>query len=270
MRSGDGLYMIKFTYDNNFIGTNQKQRINLIRILICDDSELFASQLRAAVEASMEKRSIKVKIHEFHSAEEIGAEVLASCDIAFLDIDFKGKDYNGIDIARRLRTLRSDAVIIFISNYIEYAPAGYEVQAFRYILKNEMPQKLEANVDQIMAHLQTERSNIKIQSNGEILDVPIQNILFIESMGHTLMLHMMPEGRAKAANHTCYSTLAKMEADLKDCGFLRIHKSYLVNMRHIKTLNCNEARLTDGTQLSVGSKKYSECKKQYLLWRGQQ
>ena len=103
----------------------------MLRILICDDSEVFASQLKAAVEASMKKRGLKVKIHEFHSAEEIGTEILATSDIAFLDIDFKGKNYNGIDIARRLRSLENDAVIVFISNYIEYAPAGYEVQAFR-------------------------------------------------------------------------------------------------------------------------------------------
>mgnify|MGYP003280683832 FL=1 len=242
----------------------------MIRILICDDSVLFASQLKDAVEASMKKRDLKVKIHEFHCAEEIGSEILSSCDIAFLDIDFKGKDYNGIDIARKLRDLHNDAVVVFITNYIEYAPAGYEVQAFRYILKNEMPQKLESSVDQIVARLQTERSNIKIQSNGEIIGVPIQDILFIESMGHTLIIHMMPEGQIPSKKYTCYSTLSKMEANLKDRGFLRVHKSYILNMRHIKTLNCNKACLMDGTQLSVGSKNYSECKKQYLLWRGQQ
>lgn len=242
----------------------------MLRILICDDSEVFASQLKAAVEASMKKRGLKVKIHEFHSAEEIGTEILATSDIAFLDIDFKGKNYNGIDIARKLRSLENDAVIVFISNYIEYAPAGYEVQAFRYILKDEMPHKLDASVDQIVAHLQTERSNIKIQSNGELIDLSVQKILFIEAKGHTLEINMLPEGRMDAQKYSCYSTLTKMETDLKDRGFLRIHKSYLVNMRHIKTLNCNELSLVDGTLLRVGSKNYSECKKQYLLWRGQQ
>lgn len=242
----------------------------MLRILICDDSEVFASQLKAAVEASMKKRGLKVKIHEFHSAEEIGTEILSSCDIAFLDIDFKGKNYNGIDIARRLRSLDNDAVIVFISNYIEYAPAGYEVQAFRYILKDEMPHKLDASVDQIVSHLQTERSSVKIQSNGELIDLPVLKILFIESKGHTLEINILPEGKMGAKKYSCYSTLAKMEADLKEIGFLRIHKSYLVNMRHIKTLNCNELSLVDGTQLRVSSKNYSECKKRYLLWRGQQ
>lgn len=270
LRSGDKLYMIKLNSSNGFAETEKESELNMIHILICDDSRSFASQLRISVEASMKKMGIKVKIFEFHCAEEISTDVLSACDIAFLDIDFKGKNYSGLDIARRLRTLRNDAVIVFISNYIEYAPDGYEVQAFRYILKDEMPNKLETSVDKIIAHLQAKRSSIKIQSGGEIVDIPIQKIIFIESMGHTLIFHMMPQGRARAATHTCYSTLAKMEADLKDCGFLRIHKSYLVNMRHIQTLNCNEACMADGTKLSVSSRNYSECKKQYLLWRGQQ
>ena len=98
----------------------------------------------------------------------------------------------------------------------------------------------------------------------------MQKILFIEAKGHTLEINMLSEGRMDAQKYSCYSTLTKMETDLKDRGFLRIHKSYLVNMRHIKTLNCNELSLVDGTLLRVGSKNYSECKKQYLLWRGQQ
>ena len=90
----------------------------MICILICDDSIRFASQLRIAVETAMRQRGFRVKIHEFHCAEEIGTEILSSCDIAFLDIDFKDKDYNGIDTARRLRRFNNDAIIIFVTNFI--------------------------------------------------------------------------------------------------------------------------------------------------------
>lgn len=74
--------------------------------------------------------------------ERIPDSILSGCDIAFLDIDFEGKRYNGIDIARRIRSKRKDAVIIFVTNYIEYAPEGYEINAFRYVLKSEISRKL--------------------------------------------------------------------------------------------------------------------------------
>lgn len=242
----------------------------MISIVICDDDRLFAERLSASIESAMSRRGIKAKVYEFSGAEEIGSEVLAACDIAFLDIDFKGRNYTGLDIARRLRGLREDAVITFVTNYIEYAPEGYEVRAFRYILKNELPQKLDATIDQIVAHLQTDRSSIKIQADGEVLDLPVQDILYIESMRHTLNVHVQAAGRAAEKTYSCRSTLAKMEADLSRLGFLRIHKSYLVNMHHIKSLNCSEAVLKSGISLKVGSTNYSECKKRYMLWRGSQ
>ena len=241
----------------------------MISILICDDDKLFVDKLRQTLESAMNRNKTPAKIHAFNSAEEIGSEVLAACDIAFLDIDFQGKSYNGLDIARKLRRNQSDAVIVFVTNYIEYAPEGYEVQAFRYILKNELPQKLESSVEQILAHIRKAKSNIKIQTEGELVDIRVQDLLFIESMKHTLIFHVAQKGRGEQREYSCYSSLSKMEEELAKRGFLRIHKSFLVNMAHIRKLNCNEALLDDGTILRVGSKTYAECKRQYLLWRGQ-
>ena len=51
---------------------------------------------------------------------------------------------NGVDLARRLHELRPDMLLIFVTNYVEYSLQGYEVQAFRYLLKAEMPQKAGA------------------------------------------------------------------------------------------------------------------------------
>ena len=133
----------------------------MIQIIICDDDAAFAERLSAAISTILTRDSISAKILVCNSAEEIGRETLASCDVAFLDVDFKGKNYNGIDIARELRSLRNDAVIVFVTNYVEFAPEGYEVQAFRYLLKNELPQKLEASIGKIIGQLRTEKSDIK-------------------------------------------------------------------------------------------------------------
>ena len=241
----------------------------MISIIICDDDKQFVEKLKNAVETSMSKNKTPAKIYAFTGAEEIGSEVLAACNIAFLDIDFQGKSYNGLDIARKLRRMQNDAVIVFVTNYIEYAPEGYEVQAFRYILKNELPQKFTATVDQILEHIRKAKSDIKIQVDGELVSIRVQDILYIESMKHTLIFHVAQKGREAEREYSCYSSLSKMEEELTKRGFLRIHKSYLVNMSHIKKFNCNEALLDSGISLRVSNKTYSECKKQYLLWRGQ-
>ena len=96
----------------------------MIQIIICDDDADFAERLSAAINTILTREGIIAKTLVCNYAEEIGRETLAACDVAFLDIDFKGKTYNGIDIARELRGLRNDAVIVFVTNYVEYAPEG--------------------------------------------------------------------------------------------------------------------------------------------------
>ena len=63
-----------------------------------------------------EKKNEKTVIRTYTNADEISTQILSSCDLALLDIDFKQKDYNGLDLARKLRLLRPDAIIIFITN----------------------------------------------------------------------------------------------------------------------------------------------------------
>lgn len=242
----------------------------MINILICDDDMQFIRQLKESIADSVSSLKIQARIHAYTAAEDIGSEVFSSCDVAFLDIDFTGKDYNGLDIAKKLRAIGSDAVIIFITNYLEYAPAGYEVRAFRYILKNELPQKLNQSILELLTYIREAKSDIKIQVKSEIISVLVQNIVFVEAMGHTVIYHVTQKGRNVDQAYTCYSTLADTEQDLKERGFLRIHKSFLVNMAYISKLNSSIVLLHNGTELPVGSKYYSESKKKYLLWKGLQ
>ena len=122
----------------------------MVKMLICDDDSVFATKLRELIREFLKGTGISAQIEVFQCKEDIPDAVFSKCDIAFLDIDFSGKTYTGIDIARRVRNACKNAVIIFVTNYPSYAPEGYEVQAFRYLLKNEMPQKLKRYLTQAL------------------------------------------------------------------------------------------------------------------------
>lgn len=234
----------------------------LIRIIICDDDDMFLSKLHHAIGEALRQNNVSAKIHTYSSMEDIGQPILSSCDIAFLDIDFQGKKYNGIDIARRLREVRKDAVIIFVTNYIEYAPEGYEVNAFRYVLKNEISRKLPICLPEALAQLRAERENMKIQNGGELIDIPLAEILYMESQQHTIII------RTPQKAYRCYNSLTSLEKELEAKGFLRIHNSYLVNMAHLVKYQSQEAVLSDGTTLRVSARSYAVQKQKYLLWKG--
>ncbi len=240
--------------------------LSRVRIVICDDNPVFLKCLRNEIRKVLELHRVDAAIHAFTDAQQIPKEILSSCDIFFLDIDFAEKAYTGIDVARTIRQLRQEPIIIFVTNYIEYAPEGYEVQAFRYLLKNEISRKLEPCILETLSRMQAEQKNFSVLISSESIALPLNDILYIESQGHTAILYAQKNGTQK--EYRFYSSLTTLEQRLAPQGFLRIHKSYLVNMRRIKKYQCTEAVLDNGTVLRVSEKNYAQKKKQYLLWKG--
>lgn len=239
----------------------------MLRILICDDDLRMVDTMRSIVENVLQKSGKKARIHTFTDASLISDQLLSGCDIALLDIDFDEANYNGMDIARRLRTFRRDTIIIFVTNFIEYAPEGYEVQAFRYVLKRDINSDLEPNV--LLALKNLNKETLPIQVNGEIIKLILDDILYLEVQQHnvTAVMHQQTAEK-KQVEYSFYSTLSELEQRLEPLGFLRIHKSYLVNMKHLKKFQCREATLDNGTTLRVSEKSYAENKQKYLLWKG--
>ena len=184
---------------NNDKDTNMK-----INILLCDDDKDFLQRISDTVVSQPVPPGASICITKSSNPAEITDRQLSQYHIMFLDIDMDER--SGMDIARRVRELHLDTVIIFVTNYPEFSMEGYEVRAFRYLLKQELEQKLP---------------------------------------------------------NYFRDALAELEGD----GFLRIQKSYLVNMAYIKKFNYDRVVLFDGKELSVSQKRYSQMKVQYLSWK---
>jgi DNA-binding LytR/AlgR family response regulator len=187
---------------------------------------------------------------------------LAKYDLAFLDIDMG--PLNGVDLARRLHELRPDMLLIFVTNYIEYSLQGYEVQAFRYLLKAEMPQKLERYVQQALTAYRKTRDTVRIFCDGEDVELQPQQILYAEMSARKVCLHL--QGAERDLLYTT-ATMADLADLLENHGFVRTHKSILVNMEHIRDLQSTRLYLRDGTELPVSSHTASAVRKIYTQWR---
>ena len=233
-----------------------------VQIVLCDDDPVFLTELHREVERIFAKMNRKVTVKAFGSPTAIPAEYLAACDMAFFDIDFETEEQNGIDIARLLRQVNRRALIFFVTNYIDYAPAGYEVQAFRYILKRDIGEVLERYILQAVETIAEGKEHLRLRDKEQTIDLPLEQIAYLEVQDHYVSIH------TDSDSFTLNATLSSMEANMEDHGFLRIHKSYLVNMAHIRKFRSRECLLLDGTALAVSEKNYSQQKQKYLLWKG--
>ena len=241
----------------------------MYRVLLCDDDEINLKQLQDLAACTLKGMGIQAQIQAYSSSEQVSDFMLKSCDIAILDIDFAGQRNNGLDIARRLRQLRTDSILIFVTNYVEYAPEGYEVQAFRYDLKRDMASKLPDYLSQAVQWLAKSRTTEKIQINGELIDIPIQDILYFESQLHEVVVYLQGKDRGSASkSYRFYSTMSQVEEKMSRRGFLRVHKSYLVNSERIRRYQCREVELDTGLILSASVSRYAEQKQRFLHWKG--
>lgn len=241
----------------------------MIRLILCEDDSRFQEEIRNRLVRIFEQIDLKLKLHCYTDPTLISDQFLSSCDIAILDIDLNHPKYNGMDIARKIRNFRKNTVIIFLTHFIEYAPAGYEVQAYRYILKSQMETELERVIIQAVDQFYELKETLKIQISGEVIDLLLENIRYLDVMQHDITIHYdQTLGGKTKKTYVVRSSLSSFEEHLETQGFLRIHKSYLVNMRYIKKLKCREAELYTGEVLRVSEKSYSELKKKYLLWKG--
>lgn len=260
----------KIMRSNNKCSVEQKgKNWAMYRVILCDDDTIFLKTTQQLVASFFDSIGLKVKLHSYTYPEEISDYMLRSCDIAIFDIDYVDHAHNGLDLAKRLRQLKADAIIIFATNYVEYAPEGYEVQAFRYVLKRDFTSKISKCLQQALDRLETSRSTEKIQINGELIDIPIQDILYFESQLHEVIVYLQEKTPgAVVKSYRFYSTLSQIEAKMNFHGFLRIHKSFLVNYKRIKRYQCREVELDNGQILSASVSRYSEQKQKFLQYKG--
>ena len=110
---------------------------------------------------------------------------------------------------------------------------GYVVNAFRYLLKSDLEQTFCFAMDDVMKELKHHQETIKIRTEHMQIEVPLSDIVFVESYKRYLLIH------TKKAEHKQYGKISDMEEMLCQKGFLRIHKSYLVNLDHVAKIKNN-------------------------------
>lgn len=234
-----------------------------MRILVCDDSPQMAQKLTTLVGEEVSAQGISATVDVVDHEKDLYDLDYNVFDLAFLDVNMGA--CNGIDLARQLRAARPDAVIVFVTNYIEYAPSGYEVNAFRYVLKSAMEETLPDVVLLALDEYKKRHRVVSFSLASENIDVPVENILYLESDHRMMVMHLINHARKF---FQFYASITQMETTLSPIGFLRIHKSYLVNMEYIELLQYGKVRLKGPIELPVSKMNYPELKQQYIAWRG--
>lgn len=230
------------------------------KIAVCDDETVFLEKIHQLAIQYYTERNMQAEIHCYDNADTFLQSNLVSYDLILLDMNMQEK--NGIEVAKELRSQKIETPIIYISAYIEMAPQGYVVNAFRYLLKSDLEQTFCFAMDDVMKELQHHLEAIEVRTENVQIELRLSDIVFVESYKRYVLIH------TKKDEYKQYGKISDMEEMLCQKGFLRVHKSYLVNLEHVAKIKNRILFLDNGKELPCSKERYSEIVHQYVMWKG--
>lgn len=184
-------------------------------------------------------------------------------DAIFLDINMP--DINGIDF---VKTLVTPPIIVFTTAYADYAVEGFKVNAVDYLLKpfgldefRRAAEKVRVQYEQREGNstaVADEDDSLFFKTDYKIVHVNVSSISCIEGMSEYLKLHM--DGNVDPL--VILLSMKKLEGRLPSY-FMRVHKSYIINLRKIREVARGRVLMEDGTLIPVGD-MYKEAFQAYL------
>ena len=232
--------------------------------LICDDDVVFAEKVKSAAVPFFEANHVPVQCMVCASAEEAQAlPGLENIQLAFLDVDLVTA--SGIELGRTLKQKNPRILLVYISAYLEFAPQGYTVSAFRYILKGDIRRMLPPCLEDVYQELFGVRRALPVEFNREARQIPYDDIYSLEREGRGGVV-LGAEPRKTLCVE--YGKLCARAGDLFENGFVRIGRRAVVNMKYISRIGGYEVCVRNGAELSVSRTGYAGVRRLYLEWKG--
>ena len=228
----------------------------MLSIAVCDDELIECCNMARKIKDILEEMKIPCIIRQFRSGGEL-LQALESIDIVFLDIIMQ--DLDGMKTAQIFRKKASDKLLIFVSSSREYVFEAYDVEAFQYLLKPVDDRKLRKVLQR--AVLKTEscsRDYLIVSRERQKKKVFLDDIYYFEIKGRMVDVHG-PEGI-----FTYYEQIGALENKLRDKGFFRCHKSYLINLKYVDGYNKQEVILENGEKIVIAKRRYDKFVQEVL------
>lgn len=238
-----------------------KMRNIKLKIAICDDEEFYRNQIKKLIVKHLNSKEVAHEITFFSSGLEFCQnEVnLISYDIVFLDIEME--KMNGIETAYAIREKNRNVAIVFITVMIDYVLKGYEINALRYIMKDNMERLLPECLDSLLAEKKHESRELTFSFTDGYQEICIDELLYIESKLHKLCFVM--ENKILYL----YEKLDDLEKELSTYNFIRCHQSFLVNLGYVVKVKNYHIYLLDGTEIPIAKPRYPFVKMSFLRYK---
>jgi DNA-binding LytR/AlgR family response regulator len=231
-----------------------------IKCLAIDDEPLALKQIGSYIKKTPFLELVALINSGFGALEYVSSN---QTDLIFVDINMP--DLNGMDF---VKSLKEKPYIIFTTAYSEYAIEGFRVEAIDYLLKpigyNEFLKavnKVKSLMD--LKAIQSGRirsfpDHIFVKSEYKLMRIELSEIKYIESMHEYIRIHLDKDKPVMTL-----ISLKSIEEQLPSGNFMRIHRSFIVNLEKIKVIERNRIVFDNNVYIPVGD-QYKDAFQQFI------
>ncbi len=232
----------------------------MIKCIAIDDEPLALKQIVAYID----KTPFLQSVGQFENAVQ-ALSFLQGNDVELMFVDINMPDLSGMDF---VKALTYPPKVIFTTAYSEYALEGFRVDAIDYLLKpigyadflkaaNKAKERINSQVSETI-DIKSNEQFLFIKSEYKILRINLADIKYIESMREYLRIHMENQKPVMAL-----MSMKKMEGFLPAKSFMRVHRSFIVNLNKITTVERNRVVFDKDVYIPV-SEQYKTAFQEYL------
>jgi DNA-binding LytR/AlgR family response regulator len=232
-----------------------------IRCIAIDDEPLAVKKIAGYIQ----KVPFLELVAECRSASE-AMSIMDKTDIQLLFIDINMPDISGMEF---VKSLTSKPYVVFTTAYSEYAVEGFQVEAVDYLLKpitfsnflkaaNKVKKLMELTTNNQKENVRTTASHLFVKSDYKLIRIELNDIKYIESQHEYIKIHL--------SNSTPLLTqlsLKSIEEQLPSDRFMRVHRSFIVNLAKISVIDRNRI-VFDGKVYIPISEQYKEKLHEYI------
>ncbi|MDT2660507.1 LytTR family DNA-binding domain-containing protein [Enterococcus hulanensis] len=233
----------------------------MLNIVICDDDPMSVAQMESFLFEISEELDNTFNIDVYLNGQKFlnqYSQEMFIIDILFLDIEMG--TCNGLDVARELRKMNSEMLIIFFSSHEKYLIELFEVTPFRFVKKPINKNEVKKVTVSAIQALNEQALSFNYSFKQKISKLYLKEIFYFESRGRKILIF----GSHNTMLGSFYDRLNNVELQLKTDTFIRVHQSYLVNYHHIRTLSQKEIVLSDEVEIQISEDRSKSVRSKYI------
>jgi len=238
--------------------------LNNIRIIICDTNKAELETYARICRTICEDKQIPTVLTTFSNSQTLLFEMSDTAFSSMVSILILEPDNGCESVASAVRSSGYNGIILYLSRSsdIKYFYQAFDVKAFNYVRKGDIIRFPKVFMNTIKAVEQLERQRISLSFAGEYKQIDMRDIYYFE----TTMDHMVCVWY-NGGKFIFQSSLSNLEGRLKEYGFLRTHRSYLVSLNAISRITFDEVTLNDGKAIPISRGRYHVLKEAMDKWR---